>query len=61
MADKFSNPKIVLTLASPMSTEEDLRPFFAILNGQDLSEIARAYLPHGYTLPIGFHGTFVKS
>ena len=53
---------VVVTLASPMSTErDDLEPFFAILNGRDLTELARAYLPKGYTLPVGFHGIYVQA
>ena len=53
---------VVVTLASPMSTErDDLEPFFAILNGRDLTELARAYLPKGYTVPVGFHGIYVQA
>ena len=35
------------------------RPFVAILNGRDLTERARAYLPEGYTVPSTFHGVWL--
>ena len=33
----------------------EARPFYVILDGEDLSELARAYAPVGEHLPISFH------
>ena len=54
---------VILSLVSPYDSRDDkneFKPFLLILNGRDLTELARAYFPEEYSIPIGFHGTWVK-
>lgn len=50
---------VIVVSMSPLSDSE-LRPFAAVLNARDMTEIARAYFPEGSKNPIGFHGIWVS-
>ena len=32
-----------------------------MLNAADMVEVARAYLPEGYNVPVGFHGIWASN
>ena len=58
---EFDKVKTVIgAYATPCSKEDvpdgtEARPFYVILDGEDLNELARAYAPVGEHLPISFH------
>ena len=55
------DPKIIVNVVIPVEMDSNLEPFLVFLNGDDLTEINRAFFPNHVHFPLLFHGTFVAS